>query len=55
MKIFLVILLAGATAALTYVVRVQIPGTVGHLNFGDIAVIFSGVFSSSDGSRCGPQ
>jgi uncharacterized membrane protein len=44
MKIFLVILLTGATAALTYVVRVPIPGTGGYLNFGDIAVIFCGLF-----------
>jgi len=40
MKTFLIILLAGATAALTIVVRVPIPGTGGYLNFGDIAVIF---------------
>jgi len=44
MKTFLVILLAGATAALTVVVRVPIPGTGGYLNFGDIAVIFCGLF-----------
>jgi uncharacterized membrane protein len=44
MKIFLVILLAGATAALTIVVRVPIPGTGGYLNFGDIAVVFCGLF-----------
>jgi len=44
MRAFLVILLAGATAALTIVVRVPIPGTGGYLNFGDIAVIFCGLF-----------
>jgi uncharacterized membrane protein len=44
MKIFLIILLAGATAALTIVVRIPIPGTGGYLNFGDIAVIFCGLF-----------
>ncbi len=44
MKTFLVILLAGATAALTVVVRVPIPGTGGYLNFGDIAVVFCGLF-----------
>lgn len=44
MKTFLIILLAGATAALTIVVRVPIPGTGGYLNFGDIAVIFCGLF-----------
>ena len=44
MKTFLVILLAGATAALTIVVRVPIPGTGGYLNFGDVAVIFCGLF-----------
>jgi uncharacterized membrane protein len=44
MRVFLVILLAGATAALTIVVRVPIPGTGGYLNFGDIAVIFCGLF-----------
>jgi uncharacterized membrane protein len=44
MKIFLVILLTGATAALTYAVRVPIPGTGGYLNFGDIMVIFCGLF-----------
>ncbi len=44
MKTFLVILLAGATAALTVVVRVPIPGTGGYFNFGDIAVVFCGLF-----------
>ena len=44
MKAFLIILLAGATAALTIVVRIPIPGTGGYLNFGDIAVIFCGLF-----------
>ena len=44
MKIFLIILLAGATAALTIVVRIPIPGTGGYLNFGDIAVVFCGLF-----------
>jgi uncharacterized membrane protein len=44
MKIFLVILLAGATAALTYVIKVPIPGTGGYFNFGDIAVVFCGLF-----------
>ncbi len=44
MKTFLIILLAGATAALTIVVRIPIPGTGGYLNFGDIAVIFCGLF-----------
>ena len=44
MKTFLIILLAGATVALTIVVRVPIPGTGGYLNFGDIAVIFCGLF-----------
>ena len=44
MKTFLIILLAGATAALTIIVRVPIPGTGGYLNFGDIAVIFCGLF-----------
>jgi len=44
MKTFLIILLAGATAALTIVVRIPIPGTGGYLNFGDVAVIFCGLF-----------
>jgi uncharacterized membrane protein len=44
MKAFLIVLLAGATAALTIVVRVPIPGTGGYLNFGDIAVVFCGLF-----------
>ncbi|MEW5818460.1 MAG: ECF transporter S component [Spirochaetota bacterium] len=44
MKSFLVIILAGATAALTIVVRIPIPGTGGYLNFGDVAVIFCGLF-----------
>jgi uncharacterized membrane protein len=44
MRAFLIILLAGATAALTIVVRIPIPGTGGYLNLGDIAVIFCGLF-----------
>jgi uncharacterized membrane protein len=44
MRAFLIILLAGATAALTIVVRIPIPGTGGYLNFGDIAVVFFGLF-----------
>ena len=44
MKTFLIILLAAATAALTFIVRVPIPGTGGYLNIGDIAVIFCGLF-----------
>lgn len=44
MKAFLVLLLAGVTAALTIVVRIPIPGTGGYLNFGDIAVVFCGLF-----------
>jgi uncharacterized membrane protein len=47
MKTFLIILLAGATAALTFVVKVPIPGTGGYLNFGDIAVVFCGLFLGS--------
>jgi uncharacterized membrane protein len=43
-KTFLVILLAGATAALTYVVRIPIPITGGYFNIGDIAVVFCGLF-----------
>jgi uncharacterized membrane protein len=50
MKTFLIILLAGATAALTIVVRIPIPGTGGYLNFGDIAVVFCGLFL---GKKCG--
>jgi len=44
MKTFLIILLAGATAALTIVIRIPIPGTGGYLNFGDIGVVFCGLF-----------
>jgi uncharacterized membrane protein len=43
-KTFLIILLAGATAALTYVVRIPIPITGGYFNIGDIAVVFCGLF-----------
>ena len=50
MKIFLVIILAGSTAALTMVVRIPIPGTGGYLNLGDMAVVFCGLFL---GGRCG--
>lgn len=51
MKAFLVVILAGATAALTIVVRVPIPGTGGYFNFGDIAVVFCGLFL---GMKYGP-
>ena len=44
MKIFLTVVLAGAVAALTIVIRVPIPGTGGYLNFGDVGVIFCGLF-----------
>jgi uncharacterized membrane protein len=44
LKTFLIILLAGATAALTIVVRIPIPGTGGYLNFGDVGVVFCGLF-----------
>ena len=44
MKTFLILLLAGVTAALTIVIRIPIPGTGGYLNFGDIAVVFCGLF-----------
>ena len=44
MKAFLTIVLAGAVAALTIAIRIPIPGTGGYLNFGDIAVIFCGLF-----------
>ncbi len=44
MKAFLTVVLAGAVAALTIAVRIPIPGTGGYLNFGDIAVIFCGLF-----------
>ena len=44
MRIFLIILLAGITAALTIVVRVPIPGTGGYLNLGDMTVVFCGLF-----------
>ncbi len=40
----LVIILAGAVAALTYVIRIPTPGTSGYFNLGDIAVIFCGLF-----------
>jgi uncharacterized membrane protein len=43
-KSFLIILLAGAVAALTIVIRVPIPGTGGYLNFGDVGVVFCGLF-----------
>lgn len=44
MKMFVVLLLAGVTAALTLVIRIPIPGTEGYLNMGDIGVVFSGLF-----------
>ncbi len=44
MRPFLTVILAGAVAALTITVRIPIPGTGGYLNFGDIAVIFCGLF-----------
>ncbi|RKX95048.1 MAG: hypothetical protein DRP84_05370 [Spirochaetes bacterium] len=44
MKAFLTVMLAGAVAALTIAIRIPIPGTGGYLNFGDIAVIFCGLF-----------
>ena len=44
MKNYLILLLAAIVTACTLVVRVPIPGTAGYLNFGDIAVIFCGLF-----------
>lgn len=44
LKTILVIILAGAVAALTMVVRVPTPATGGYINLGDIAVIFCGLF-----------
>lgn len=44
MKVFLTIVLIGATAALTFIFRIPIPATGGYFNFGDVAVIFCGLF-----------
>jgi uncharacterized membrane protein len=44
LKTTLVIILAGATAALTLFVRIPTPSTSGYLNIGDMAVIFCGLF-----------
>jgi len=44
MKIGLVIVFAGVTAALTLIIRIPIPGTGGYLNLGDSAVVFCGLF-----------
>lgn len=43
-KSVLVIILAGATAALTILIRIPTPATGGYLNIGDMAVIFCGLF-----------
>jgi uncharacterized membrane protein len=43
-KIVLVLVLAGAIAALTLIVRIPTPGSFGYLNLGDIGVIFAGLF-----------
>lgn len=40
----LIIILAGAVAALTLLGRIPIPATGGYLNLGDIGVIFCGLF-----------
>lgn len=40
----LVVVLTGAVAALTVLVRVPTPATSGYLNLGDIAVVFCGLF-----------
>ena len=53
MKSFLVILLAGITAALTLVVRIPIPGTGGYLNLGDISVVFCGLLLGRWGALAG--
>lgn len=53
MKKFLIILLAGITAALTIVVRMPIPGTGGYLNLGDIAVVFCGLLLGRWGALAG--
>ena len=39
-----IIILAGAVAALTVFVRVPTPATGGYINLGDVAVIFCGLF-----------
>ncbi len=44
MKIYLILLLTAIVTACTLVIRIPIPGTGGYLNFGDIAVVFCGLF-----------
>jgi len=43
-KTILVVILAGATAALTMLIRIPMPATSGYVNLGDVAVIFCGLF-----------
>lgn len=43
-KVVLIIILAGATAALSLFIRIPTPATGGYLNVGDMAVIFCGLF-----------
>lgn len=44
MKVYLILLLTAIVTACTMVIRIPVPGTGGYLNFGDIAVIFCGLF-----------
>jgi len=44
MKNYLVLILAGIVAASTYLVRVPVPVSGGYFNFGDIAVVFCGLY-----------
>jgi uncharacterized membrane protein len=44
MKNYLLIILTGLVAASTYLFRVPVPGSGGYFNFGDIAVVFCGLY-----------
>ncbi|HOQ80216.1 MAG TPA: ECF transporter S component [Candidatus Cloacimonadota bacterium] len=44
MKNYLMLILAGVVAASTFLIRIPIPVSGGYLNFGDIAVVFCGLY-----------
>lgn len=44
MKNYLIIILAGIVAASTYLVKIPVPVSGGYFNFGDISVVFCGLY-----------
>ena len=44
MKYYLLIIFAAVVAASTILIRVPIPASGGYFNFGDIAVVFCGLY-----------